>query len=96
MLACRRGYRVDTEEMENKMARYIDLSDAAKGKVQRRALAKVDWTAVMADIAKQAEAVKASDDKESRKARRLAQLRNDYSSALHNRYFVETGRNAHA
>jgi len=78
------------------MARYIDLSDAAKGKVQRRALAKTDWTAVMAGIVQQAEAVKASDDKESRKERRLAQLRKEYASALNARHFVETGRNVHA
>jgi len=70
------------------MARYIDLSDAAKGRVQRRALAKFDFDALLADIVTQAEAVKASNAKDSAKARRLQSLRIQYAATLSNRRFA--------
>lgn len=76
------------------MARYIDLSDKAKGAVQLRAARKVDWNAALADVRAQADAVKASGAGERKIARRLESLRVEYASLLRQREFARTGINS--
>lgn len=75
------------------MARYIDLSDKAKAAVQLRDARKVDWDACLADLAKQAEAIKASGAGERKIARRLESLRIEYASVQRMRHFARTGIN---
>ncbi len=75
------------------MARYIDLSDKAKGAVQLRAARKVDWDALLAEVAAEAAAVAASGASERKVARRLASLRIQYKSLLRSRHFAHTGIN---
>ena len=76
------------------MARYIDLSDAAKGRVQLAAARKVDHAAALADIAERAAAVRASGAEDRKVARRLASLRIEYRSVLRYREFARTGVNS--
>jgi hypothetical protein len=75
------------------MTRYIDLSDAAKGRVQLSAARKTDWTAELARIAREAETVK-RDPKltERRRERRLEGLRGEYESTLRMQRFARLGR----
>lgn len=75
------------------MARYIDLSDAAAARVQLADARKVNWDAALAECAARAEAVKASDASERRKAHRLEVLRVEYRSLLRSRHFAKTGIN---
>lgn len=75
------------------MARYIDLSDAAKGRVQWAAARKVDWDAALADCAARAEAVKAAGGRPIRVKVRLESLRTEYRSLLRSKHFAETGIN---
>ena len=75
------------------MARYIDLSDAAKARVQLAAARKVDWDAALADCVARAEAVKAAGDRPRRVEMRLEILRNEYRSLLRSKHFAKTGIN---
>lgn len=75
------------------MARYIDLSDKAKAAVQLRAARQVDWGACLAELAAQAEDIKASGAGERKIARRLEGLRIEYASVLRSRHFAQTGIN---
>jgi hypothetical protein len=75
------------------MARYIDLSDAAKGKVQRAQARHYDFVAAFADIQARADAVKASGADDRKIARRLASLRTEYRSIQRYQYFADTGIN---
>lgn len=75
------------------MARYIDLSDKAKGKVQRRDAQRYDFAAAFADIQARADAVKASGADDRKVARRLDSLRTEYRSIQRYKHFAETGVN---
>jgi hypothetical protein len=75
------------------MARYIDLSDKAKGVVQLRAARKVDWDLHLAECAARAEAVKAAGGRPNRVAMRLESLRTEYRSLVRARHFAQTGVN---
>ena len=75
------------------MARYIDLSDAAKARVQLAAARKVDWDAALADCAARAEAVKAAGGRPVLVKVRLESLRTEYRSLLREKRFAETGIN---
>jgi hypothetical protein len=73
------------------MARFIDLSDRAKGIVWRRHLAKVDWAAEMTRIEQEAAEIKATCDARTAE-RRLATLRQEWQSAKRSLNFVQTGK----
>lgn len=74
------------------MARYIDLSDAAKGREQRRDAARTDWDAEMLRLEKEAEKIR--DVYFGKQADRLiASLRTEWLAAKRMKHFVETGEN---
>lgn len=75
--------------------RWIGSSDAYKAAVTRRAVAKNDFDAMLADCAARAAAVKAEPNQRPRRvAARLESLRVEYRSILRQRDYARTGVNA--
>ena len=74
------------------MARYIDLPDNAKGKLQRQDAARVDWVAEKVRI--ESEAKKVKELYSGKQAdRMIARLRIEWAAAHRAQYFVATGKN---